>query len=193
MRNFPMVGLCLILLSGCASLTEEQCQIADWRAIGQSDAMEGYRESRFQDHIKACKRYNVVPDKPSYQKGREQGLQRYCTAENGFRVGRQGYRYNDICPTGLEAAFLGGHRYGARLHGIELDIASTRQEIIDIEDKLRDLQQGKADKSSPALESKASLRRQLRRLERELDRLDRERERELVASEAYLLRVAPET
>lgn len=193
MRLFPILCLSLLSLGGCASLSEEECQITDWYKLGQGDALEGYPDTRLQDHIKACKRYNISPDIPRYGEGREAGLQRYCTAENGFRVGRQGYRYQGICPAGMETSFVGAFERGARLHRIELDIASVKQDRNGLQRDLRDDETYKDLTEAEKRDRRLELSRQIRRLEREIRKLEREKDREIFASEQYLLRVAPET
>lgn len=193
MRLFPILALSLFSLAGCASLSEEECQITDWYKLGQGDALEGYPDGRLQDHIKACQRYDIAPDTKLYAEGRQIGLQQYCTAENGFQVGRKGYRYQNICPSGVEKAFVGGYERGARLHRIELDIASANQER-DALQRDWDVDPVKKDESDAERRDRLlKLSRQIRRLEREIRRLERERERELIASDRYLLTVAPET
>ncbi|HAT87186.1 MAG TPA: DUF2799 domain-containing protein [Rhizobiales bacterium] len=193
MRLFLILCLSLLSLVGCASLSEEECQITDWYKLGQGDALEGYPQTRLKDHIKACQRYDISPDIKRYGEGRKAGLQRYCTAENGFRVGRQGYRYQGICPAGTEKAFVGAYDRGSNLHKIELDLAAARQERNGLQ---KDLRQDETYKNLTKAETSArklNLSRQIRQLGQEIDKLERKRDREIFRSEQYLLRVAPET
>ncbi|MCV6546793.1 MAG: DUF2799 domain-containing protein [Cohaesibacter sp.] len=192
MRFIYPLCLGLFLLGGCASLSEEDCQITDWYKLGESDAREGYTDARLSDHIKSCKRYAIAPDLQRYEEGRAAGLSLYCTPDNGFRIGRLGYRYHNICPVSLEEPFLGAYGHGSGLHRIELDIASAQQERNDLQQDVSALDFGKNLNESERRKQRLDLSRQIRRLEREIRRLERERDRGLIASEHYLTQIEPE-
>ena len=179
-----------VLLAGCASLSQEECVNGDWQAIGQSDARLGYRAVRLGDHTKACARYQIIPDASLYQQGYKQGLVHYCTVSNGFRVGRNGYRYKGICPAGLEEGFLSGYNPGREIDGIETSIAQVENDINQLE---RDMSEMRFDSNIK------DRREQLRRLDRQRDRLrderrrlERELEAKLAAAEIFLQRTAPD-
>ncbi|TLP47245.1 DUF2799 domain-containing protein [Cohaesibacter sp. CAU 1516] len=199
MRPFIPVLLLSGLLVGCASLTEDECHIGNWQSIGLNDAVQGRTTARFNDHIKACQRYGVLPDKGLYDKGYHEGLVRYCTPSNGFNVGRNGYQYHGICPAGAEASFLRGYERGHDLHEIEKQIAEARNSLGDVRSKIASLRShkaapGKKDKVSER-ERRASLRRLFReadRLEDEIHRLNRQRDRALLAADDFLASVSPD-
>lgn len=126
MRTLPIWTMAL-LLTGCASLSPEQCQRADWRQIGFSDGSSGLSAARINDHAKACAEVGVRPNLDEYLRGREQGMVSYCQAENGFAIGRNGNSPNAAdCPEGMKAAFMEQYRLGYQIHVIEEDLA--RQE-----------------------------------------------------------------
>ncbi|MDQ8023065.1 MAG: DUF2799 domain-containing protein [Moraxellaceae bacterium] len=103
--------LWLGLLSGCASLSEKECRTADWQQIGYRDGSNGYPRSRAVDHAQACRKLGVSVDEPRYFAGHAQGLQRYCTPDNGLRAGLSGQAYANVCPADLAVAFE--ERYSA--------------------------------------------------------------------------------
>ncbi|MDG6881497.1 lipoprotein [Phocoenobacter uteri] len=86
-------------LTGCSSpsLTKEQCLSKDWQAIGYNDGVIGHYPERINDHQEACAETGVIPNFSLWQKGREQGLTHYCTAENATRLGQLGYSFNAVC------------------------------------------------------------------------------------------------
>ena len=61
--------LLAILVSGCASMTQDQCRHADWAERGQRDGREGYSLSRIDEHREACAKVDVRPDTARWQLG----------------------------------------------------------------------------------------------------------------------------
>lgn len=129
----PQITLCLTLLcslSGCASLTPEQCRTADWRQIGYSDGASGMHASRIEDHAKACADQNIRPDLNQYLDGRRQGLLSYCQPEHGFELGRQGIPHiAGDCVEDLKQGFLEQYSRGSLIHNMEVDIQNRQDQI----------------------------------------------------------------
>jgi hypothetical protein len=119
-----------LLITGCASLSPEQCQHADWRQIGYTDGVEGASAYRINDHAKACAEVGVKPNLDEYLRGREQGFQTYCRPGNAFALGRRGVSHNGAeCQEAMKPAFYGEYDRGYQLHLIEADIAQRRSQI----------------------------------------------------------------
>ncbi|MDN0074914.1 DUF2799 domain-containing protein [Crenobacter sp. SG2303] len=104
MRFLPL--FLSLLLSGCATLNEQQCRTLSSAAIGETDGRAGYPTTRFDDNQQACGKYQLTLDRDAYLTGRARGLQDYCTPDNGTRVGLRGERYYGVCPKEREDAFL---------------------------------------------------------------------------------------
>ena len=131
------------LLSGCATMNEDQCRVGDWGGQGWRDGAEGRQTSRLDDHAKACAKYGVVPNVTAYLSAREDGLRTYCTWENGFRQGRQGNNYGGVCSPAEETEFLPAYQDGRQIHAVEQAVSSAENalnsavsRIADREDKL---------------------------------------------------------
>ena len=96
------LGLSIIssvyLLSGCATLSKQECTIGDWQTIGYNDGVAGYHSDRLASHTKACAKAGVAPDYQSWERGRQSGLKQYCTVNNAYNVGRRGRQLNTVCP-----------------------------------------------------------------------------------------------
>ena len=105
MRLMPFL-LLASLLAGCATLDENSCRTRDATSLGRDDGHQGYGLWRLDKHIEACGRYGITLDRQAYLAGRAEGLQSYCTPENGQRVGERGERYEGVCPANLEPGFL---------------------------------------------------------------------------------------
>lgn len=148
-----------LLVAGCAAMSEEECRHADWHEQGMRDALAGHRVSRMAALREACAKAGVAPDVQRYRAGWSQGIQQFCTPEQGARWGRQGRGYADSCPAALEPGFLGPYQAGRRLHEAEAQVDHLHRE----QDRLQ-RQMNKAKENA----QRQQLRRQLRELDDKL-------------------------
>ena len=102
----------LLITVGCATLSKEECRVADWHIIGFEDASSGHAIDRIGKHRKACASVNVAPDMTRYEEGHRAGARHYCTRERGYNEGVRGAAYNGICPLDLADTFLHAYRDG---------------------------------------------------------------------------------
>ncbi len=167
LARLPLLALILVV-SGCATLNENECMYADWYAIGIEDGTRGQSMDRLGNHRKACAEYGVVPDTQRYGEGRDEGLMHFCTLSNGLRSGKSGSYYQGVCPAELEADFIDGYQLGKRIHTVRSELNSKQYEIDQIEELL----------ASEEIEEKQEYKLQydLRDLEREVGRLQYELE-----------------
>jgi hypothetical protein len=123
MNNKYVGVVCLLmLLSGCATMSKEECKQADWYLKGVEDATHGFPLDRVVEHGKACARVNIVPNMKDYREGHAKGARLYCVPEKGYSEGRGGAQYNGICPVELEPKFLRAYRDGQELYIIQRNI-----------------------------------------------------------------------
>jgi hypothetical protein len=143
--KWSLTWLTIILgsLSGCATMSSDECMTSDWSAIGYEDGARGYTTDRFGQHRKACAKHGVTPDFSAYKNGRDQGLIEYCRPNRGFRVGSNGGSYNGVCSVNMEADFLDAYNAGYHLYTLRSNvnratsaIHSKENELDRIEDKL---------------------------------------------------------
>lgn len=92
-----LIGMSIAAVSGCATLSKEECLVADWHAIGKQDGREGYTWQRLSEHAKACSKINIIPNKEQWEAGRQEGLKSYCTVSNAYAKGLRGKFLNDVC------------------------------------------------------------------------------------------------
>ena len=102
MKRFvhPLLVCAALALSGCATLNEAECVQGDWRGIGFADGAAGKSSDRFGRHVDACAKHGVRADGAEYLRGWERGIERVCTAPNGFREGARGAALGGVCPAG---------------------------------------------------------------------------------------------
>ncbi len=137
MKVFSLVAL--FFLSGCATMSESECEQAEWRIIGLEDGSKGRALSYLGNHRKACSEYGIKPDLNEYQAGHRTGVRQFCIPPTGFQQGRAGRTYNEVCPADLEGSFLAAFETGRELHYLENQIDQLYREIHDQEHELEDL------------------------------------------------------
>lgn len=148
-----------LLLSGCASMSPEECMTAQWHEQGMRDGQNGYPRSRAAEHQEACSKVGMQIDMVQYQAGRDIGIRHYCTPENAIEQGRIGRSYQNSCPPELEPQFLDNYRSGYRVYTAQQQVNRLDGELNTTERRLR---KAKDDAE------RSRLRKDLRDLDRRL-------------------------
>jgi hypothetical protein len=168
MKYLATLGV-VLLLAGCATLSEEECLTGDWTGIGQRDGAAGQvADAQFARHVKACEKAGITPQRAAWQQGYAQGLQSYCTPAKGLDEGLAGRSYRNVCPAGSEAAFLRGYRVGEADYDAREEVRRVEGEISRLEARNAQLRATLATQGDPVL------RQELRANESELLRLQLE-------------------
>lgn len=147
MKNgfYRLLGVVAALgLSGCATMSADECLLSDWRTIGYEDGANGFSSNRLGERRKACAKHGVAPDFDEYRAGREAGLREFCQPSRGFNLGASGGRYNGVCSADQEPMFLDAYRNGQHLYTLRSNvdasnyaINSRRAELERVEQELR--------------------------------------------------------
>ncbi len=140
----------LLVLSGCAGMSKDECLYADWRAIGYEDGAAGLPVSAVSERRSTCARKaGVTVDMAEYTSGRSQGLELYCEPSRGFAVGSNGQTYHGVCSGPGEAEFSSAYHAGRQLFElertvaeIEEDIRQARNDLRNVEQRIEDVQAG---------------------------------------------------
>lgn len=162
--------------------------VADWRLIGYQDGVAGKSPSAVGTYRKDCAEYAVVPDLDAYQAGRAEGLQEYCKADSGYRLGKSGHGFPAVCPAHLEADFRAAYNEGREIYLARAAVKETHQQIHEYEETLQQLEDDKRYKLSE-LVSNGLLSEQRILILYEITEIDQERdyiEDELIALEDEL-------
>jgi hypothetical protein len=140
-------------MSGCASMSEDECVMSDWRTIGYEDGSMGYSADRIGSHRKACAKHGVAPDFEAYQAGRRDGLRQFCQPSRGFSLGTGGGRYNGVCPSDLEPDFVDAFNTGHKLYNLRSQVNAANSQIrsreAELEKTEEQIRQVQADLISP--------------------------------------------
>ena len=121
--------LALFGLSGCATMSGDECITSDWHAIGFEDGSRGYTTDRLANHRKACAKHGVTPDFQAYQTGRDEGLGDYCQPSRGFSLGNNGGTYNGVCSAHREGDFIDAFNTGHKLYSLRSRVYTASNQI----------------------------------------------------------------
>jgi hypothetical protein len=167
------MAVCVGVLTGCATIPEDQCAKVDWYDLGGKDGRAGKTADRLLQHRDACAGMNIVPDEKRYLQGRQEGLAEYCRPDNALREGLAGRPYQDVC----DATFKRIYQAAYAVDSLKRRLNSNLDEVSRKETELRD--QKASDSKRNQLRSemrdldrrRESLRDELFTAERELDRV----------------------
>lgn len=135
-------------LSGCASMSADECTNSDWTAVGYEDGSRGYGSDRFGSHRKACAKHGVTADFQAYQQGRADGLVEFCQPSRGYNLGASGGYYGGVCSAELESDFLNAYRAGQQLYTLRSNVNTADAAIYARESELEDIEVAKRDKEA---------------------------------------------
>jgi len=157
------LAMVAVALSACVTtMSREQCLATDWAGVGFQDGARGYAASRYGAHQTNCSEAQVVPDQAAYQSGRRNGLRTYCRPVNAYRAGARGDRYNGVCPSRIEPAFIYAFEAGKRIHAFNTAINRISRRMDRAERDLRGL-----ERRIPELEARATSNRLKKRQRRQ--------------------------
>lgn len=118
-----------LVLSGCKTMSQEECQSASWEVIGYEDGVVGKPSSYLEQHQNTCNKFKIKPDLQAYLQGHAKGLNRYCTYESGMHVARQGNQYNSVCSANVFREFKRGFEQGKHISSLADRIQQTRIKV----------------------------------------------------------------
>jgi hypothetical protein len=130
----------LVALAGCAGMSANECELADWQAVGYEDGVRGSSSDRFGTYRKNCAKHEVAPDFQAYQAGRQAGLEEYCQPTRGFQEGSRGAKYVGVCPVDLEDEFLESYNDGRTLYELEGAVRSASRQIEHRKSRINDIE-----------------------------------------------------
>ena len=136
MRALAFFGL--LALGGCATLTADQCKVANWRVLGVEDGALGYGETRFLEYTNDCAKAGVTPDRTAWEDGRKDGLLQFCTPKGAYSAGVDGRPFRGRC-TPETPAQLAALKKGQTFHAITDEIDFLHIQILELSQEIRDI------------------------------------------------------
>jgi hypothetical protein len=143
----PFFGL---VLASCATMSPEECKVADWTQIGERDGLDGRTLAQLNDRTEDCAKVGVSVNAQAYQRGREQGLRSYCRPDNALRVGLSGGFYAGFCPPETHAVFQQRYEAARYVHGLRGEVNNLDGRIEHLERRLRDVNRGEEKRLADA-------------------------------------------
>ena len=134
--NAVILSGAIIGLTGCASISKDECISGNWSDIGYKDGVNGKSRGKLADYAKTCIKYGVEPNRDVYLTAFENGLVKYCTFEQGLKLGENGSSYNQVCSGDLANGFSQGYDEGRVVYEINRE---HKRLISDYEETLEDL------------------------------------------------------
>ena len=162
--TISMLSLWIIALSGCASMSGDECATSDWSAVGYEDGSRGSTSERFSNHREACAKHGITPDFQAYQQGRTDGLVEFCQPSRGFNLGASGSSYNGVCAANLEPDFLDAYRVGQQLHTLRSNVSSANSHIYSKQSEIEDIERYIVNKEALLLAEETSAEDRVRAL-----------------------------
>lgn len=153
-----------IVLSSCASMSEDQCRRADWQAQGERDGASGQPPGRIDAHREACAKAGVTPDAMRWQQGWRRGVLSYCTPRSAWQEGARNQTYQGACRDYDENNFLRWHRLGHDVYKARSERDKIQSDIDKAEAQLK-----KAEKE----DERKTLRDRIRNLDQDKARVRR--------------------
>lgn len=132
----------IYLLSGCATLSKEECMVGDWQTIGYNDGVAGYHSERLASHAKACAKASIAPDYQAWERGRQLGLKQYCTASNAYNLGRRGRKLNNVCPIAMVNTLQNANQRGLDYYALERQIEEDNRLLDEYQNEFDKLENG---------------------------------------------------
>jgi len=130
----PIFSLLILapLLTSCAVMSEKQCLHADWRSVGYLDGINGKTLALLSERADACAKHGIALNRNDYLAGRDNGLDRFCTYENGLRFGESSSDYLGQCVNRDEDTFMAGYHIGTTTYKLRsaADRLSSRIETL---------------------------------------------------------------
>jgi len=167
------VSMLIIVINGCATMSKDECMVADWRAIGYEDGSRGFSEQQFSEHRKACAEYGVAANFDRYQDGHRDGVKSYCVPRTTFRLGSNGSSLNPVCTTVPGGPLIRAYNQGREVYKVKSEKAEVDRLIRALSDEVSDLEHEMAaneeviiaDSTSP------SIRKELLEQNRAIERI----------------------
>lgn len=117
-------------MSGCASISKNECLNANWEDVGIRDGANGRPEEYLIEHSKACAKVAVVPDRGAWSHGREQGLERFCVPYRAYQIGEYGGGFDPaICRNFDQDRLVSAYEHGREVNRLGSQLSNIDGEI----------------------------------------------------------------
>lgn len=132
----------IIGLSACETVEQQDwqtfCANDKWAEHGYFDATEGFSIKLAREYKERCGAQFSDKEMSLYQRGYIQGIQKFCTQEKGYELGKKNEPNPETCPAELQDAFVAGYKRGKVEYLQFQNILTDRKNRSDEMSNLRD-------------------------------------------------------
>ena len=168
------------LLAGCAAMSVEECQVANWAQVGEQDGQLG-NSNRLASYYKSCEKVGIQPNQQLYNQAYQQGLKRYCQPAVIFDKSLTGSGNYSVCPIEQHAVLrpyydVGSAYYAAKREKKQLEDDLERYQGYLLDKKLsQEKRNNYIDKIRALKDDYRTVERDYAVAKRDLERFKRER------------------
>lgn len=174
MKNLSLRLLIMLpaLLAGCAVVSENECRAGLWYERGLQDGARGRGQGLVYQIAQECQEYGVRVDSEAWLRGHEEGVEQFCTPENGYYQGRRGNSYEGVCTGPTADLFMAEYQRGLVAYRVEQEYRRLADRYDNVERQLYGVRAALAESKDE--EEIHRLKHRRRALARELRLLDME-------------------
>lgn len=165
---FIMLSLTLVFFTslGCSGISKKSCSDTDWKQQGITDGNNGKAATDILNTEKSCKEKNADFPILTYKQGWVEGIQVYCSPENGFKLASQGQKLKvENCPIEFQPKLVDSIKKGEEFLKAEKSIARLEK----AEEKMKD--------------KRASVKEDISETKKEIEKLKENKEKILSSPE----------
>jgi hypothetical protein len=160
------------LFAGCAVISEDECHAGLWYERGIQDGARGRGQPLVYQIAQKCQEYGVRMDSEAWLRGHEEGVEQFCTPENGFMQGRNGRGYEGVCTGPTADLFIAEYQRGLAVYEMEKQYRELQSRREQVQAELYSVRQALAEEKDEDTIRRLKLSR--RALRSELQWLDME-------------------
>jgi len=132
----PSLILLTMAVSGCATVSQSECESGDWRSVGLKAGAAGLGEERYSEDLQACQKHGIRVDRDQWMEGHARGLERFCTVRNGYTKGTSRAHYLGTCPQPADSEFRRGYDLGVMLADARDRLAEMSHHIEELQNRI---------------------------------------------------------
>lgn len=129
-----------VIISGCSTLSKDDCQTQDWREYAKKRTLNYPQDFKklATTARDACVEHQITPNYDLMKQGYIEGMNQYCNSKNIWDLGIEGKTVNLLhCPSGNRGKLQRVYNAAKYINEIEV----LEQKAIDLENKIVRLQQ----------------------------------------------------
>lgn len=144
------VSLCVVMMSGCAGLSQRACLSHSWESMGEADARAGLTEARFAQYKQQCQARGVAINAEGYFAGYQRGLSAFCSPNQLFELGATGAEFPSQCHILAAVPVREYFVAGVQIHEIKQAQRQLRERLAQSQQRVFELNQ-RTDLDAPTL------------------------------------------